>query len=122
MEAETLSSLIEDLEDSLDDLEEKLDLLGGSTGEKAAKLPLLDRAKVFVLATYAIESLIFSFIKLHGTDAREHPVYVELTRVKQYYEKLGEVESTDHQRSRASLDKEAAARFIKHDLAANKGR
>ena len=67
METDALSTLIDHLEDSLDDLEEKLDLLGSIIGEKAAKLPLLDRAKVYVLATYAIESLLFCEYRLTGS-------------------------------------------------------
>ena len=55
-----LSPLIEQLDDSIDDLEEALaPLLKSALSDTAAKLPLLDRAKLYVLSTYAIESLIF---------------------------------------------------------------
>lgn len=60
MEASDLIPLLERLEDNLDDLEEVLQpLLEQSLSETSKKLPLLDKAKLHVLLTYALESLIF---------------------------------------------------------------
>ena len=55
-----LMSLLEDLDDDLDDLEESLaPLLKPALVETASKYPVLDRAKLYVLVTYAIESMLF---------------------------------------------------------------
>jgi exosome complex protein LRP1 len=62
MEAGDLIPLFEQLEDNVDDLEEVLlPLLQGSLSisDMSKKLPLLDRAKLHVLITYTLESLIF---------------------------------------------------------------
>jgi exosome complex protein LRP1 len=53
---------------------------------------------------------------LNGVKATEHPVFRELTRVKQYFEKIKTFENGPDQR-KLHLDKAAAARFIKQGLA-----
>ncbi|BDD63342.1 hypothetical protein MAP00_008243 [Monascus purpureus] len=119
MDAEDLFPLIERLDDNVDDLEEIfkpfLDLPLTAT---ASKLPVLDKAKLHVLTTYALESLIFSYLRLQGVNAKEHPVFRELTRVRQYFEKIKALETEPEKRS-LMLDKAAAGRFIKHGLAGN---
>lgn len=47
------------LDNQLDDLEEKLQPLLGNLEGMASQLPLLDKAKLFSLTAYAIESLMF---------------------------------------------------------------
>lgn len=60
MDTVDLSPLLEQLEDNIDDLEDTLELLlKAPLSETAAKLPLLDRAKLYVSITYAIESILF---------------------------------------------------------------
>jgi len=107
-----LSSYIDDLEDSL------APLLDAALSASTSKLPLLDKAKLYVLATYAIESLLFSYLRLDGANAKSHPVFTELTRVKQYFDKIKVAESAGV-RPAVTLDKGAAGRFIKHGLAGN---
>lgn len=48
-------------------------------------------------------------------DAKQHPVFRELTRVKQYFEKIKALETEPEERP-MTLDKGAASRFIKHGL------
>jgi exosome complex protein LRP1 len=55
-------------------------------------------------------------LKLHGVDAKQHPVFVELTRVKQYFEKIKIAETGPAKRENLSLDKQAAERFIRHAI------
>ncbi len=55
-----------------------------------------------------------AYLRLNGVKAREHPVFKELTRVKQYFDKIRAIE-TPVERSMA-VDKAAAARFIKAGL------
>jgi hypothetical protein len=60
MDSSRVLSLLEQLDDEIDDLEESLaPLLKTALSESAAKLPLLDKAKLYVLVTYAIESMLF---------------------------------------------------------------
>ena len=60
MEASDIESLLETLDENVDDLEQALSPgLLESLSNFASKLPLLDRARLYVLWTYAIESVIF---------------------------------------------------------------
>jgi exosome complex protein LRP1 len=60
MDVEALLSLLEDLEENIDDLEESLEpLLAAALSVTTKKLPLLDRAKLYTLLVYSIESLLF---------------------------------------------------------------
>ena len=136
MDSSNVLQLLEQLDDEIDDLEESLaPLLKNALSESASKLPLLDKAKLYVLVTYAIESIIFgnphpvrfrtfantiltlspAYLRLNGVKAREHPVFKELTRVKQYFDKIKTVETPVAERTMA-VDKGAAARFIKAGL------
>ncbi|KAL2831222.1 Sas10/Utp3/C1D family-domain-containing protein [Aspergillus cavernicola] len=119
MESTDLISLLEQLDDNIDDLEEALaPILESTVIETSKKLPVLDKAKFHVMITYALESLIFSYLRLHGVNSKEHPVFRELTRVKQYFEKIKSLE-TEPEKKTMVLDKNAAGRFIKHGLAGN---
>lgn len=54
-------------------------------------------------------------LRLHGVKAKEHPVFKELTRVKQYFDKIKTIDARFAERNLV-VDKEAAARFIKAGL------
>ncbi|KAJ5520532.1 Sas10/Utp3/C1D [Penicillium fimorum] len=119
MDPTDLLPLLEQLDDNVDDLEEVLQPILASTLLKSSnKLPVMDKAKLHVLITYTLESLIFSYLRLHGVDAKQHPVFRELTRVKQYFDKIKALETEPEERP-MTLDKAAAGRFIKHGLAGN---
>jgi hypothetical protein len=58
-----------------------------------------------------------AYLRLNGVQAKEHPVFKELTRVKQYFEKIKVAEAGPTKpRENLSLNKEAAGRVIKHAL------
>jgi len=119
METTDLAPLLEDLTAHIDDLETSLaPLLNSPLSTISSRLPLLDKAKLHILTTYAIESILFSALKLNGVDARNHAVFTELTRVKQYFDKIKDAETTPQQPT-VTLNKEAAGRFIKHGLSGN---
>ncbi|KAJ5110911.1 hypothetical protein N7532_001446 [Penicillium argentinense] len=119
MDVPDLMPLLEQLDDNVDDLEEVLQpILGQSLAKVSKNLPVMDKAKIHVLATYTLESLIFSYLRLKGVDAKQHPVFRELTRVRQYFEKIKEMEKGPEERP-MTLDKAAAGRFIKAGLAGN---
>lgn len=133
MDTSKVLSLLEQLDGEIDDLEESLTPLVTTTlSATASKLPLLDKAKLYMLVTYAIESILFckydlfqliigsnsslAYLRLHGIKAREHPVFTELTRVKQYLDKIKLAENPVGKRENLSLDKDATARIIKAGL------
>ncbi|KAJ5469533.1 hypothetical protein N7539_009151 [Penicillium diatomitis] len=119
MDTADLLPLLEQLDDGVDDLEDALQpLLGSSLNKMSKNMPILDKAKIHVLTTYAIETLIFNYLRLRGVDAKQHPVWREITRVRQYFDKMKELETEPEQRTMV-LDKAAAGRFIKHGLAGN---
>lgn len=60
MDAEDLIPLLDQLDDNIDDLEEVLKpLLDQPLSHTSNKLPVLDKAKLHVWTTYALESLLF---------------------------------------------------------------
>jgi exosome complex protein LRP1 len=60
MDSTKVLGLLEQLDDEIDDLEESLaPLIEVALSETTSKLPLLDKAKLYVLVTYAIESMLF---------------------------------------------------------------
>ncbi|KAJ9654113.1 hypothetical protein H2198_006793 [Neophaeococcomyces mojaviensis] len=121
MESLQLLDLVDQLDDNLGDLEEVLKpILEDSLGAASKKLPILDRAKLNITVVYAIESLLFSYLRVNGVDAREHPVFKELERVKRYFGKVKEAEEKSVvARPSITLNKQAAARIIQSSLAGN---
>ncbi|KAI5291904.1 hypothetical protein KEM52_000045 [Ascosphaera acerosa] len=119
MDTVDITPLIEGLEDEVDNVEEALEpLLQQALELTTQKMPVLDKAKLHVTVTYALWSLLFCYLKIHGTNVKEHPIFKELTRVRQYFEKLEAAEKKDEPPA-SKLDKDAANRFIKHGLAGN---
>lgn len=111
-----LTAMVDDLSTTISDLEKSLQpLLSQPISTASSKLPLLDKAKLYVLATYAIESILFSALRLNGTDAKEHGVFKELTRVKEYFAKVKAAEGGGPKRGMV-VDKDAAGRMIKHTI------
>lgn len=117
-----LPDLVEDLEVNIDELSTILKpLLDTQLSTSASSLPLLDKAKLYVLAAYSIESLLYSTLQASGVNAKEHAIFQELARLKGYFGKIKSVEerSVYPAQPKAKLDAGAAARFIKHGLAGN---
>lgn len=59
MDVTDISPHLDQLDGDLDKLEDALQPLLQDLGEVASKLPLLDKAKLYVLATYSIESTLY---------------------------------------------------------------
>lgn len=119
---DSLHPQIDDLQESLQNLEQTLlpILTAGPLSTATSTLPLLDKAKLYVLATYALESILFSYLRLNGVDAKEHEVYKELARVKEYFSKIAFAEGRGKGAAQPRLDKGAAGRFVKAGLAGKK--
>ncbi|KAH4152009.1 hypothetical protein HBI17_007220 [Parastagonospora nodorum] len=114
-----LPDLVEDLEVNIDELTTTLaPLLSTQLSTTASSLPLLDKAKLYVLAAYSIESLLYSTLQASGVNAKEHQIFKELARLKGYFGKIKHVEERPVV-PKSKLDVSAAARFIKHGLAGN---
>lgn len=60
------------LDGEIDDLEDVLKPLLGSLSDVSSKFPLLDKAKLYVLVTYAIESMLFCKPKPSSTQSTLH--------------------------------------------------
>lgn len=61
--------------------------------------------------------MYLAYLRLNGVNAREHPVFTELTRVKQYFDKLKTAENPPKPAKRELvLNKEVAKRFINADF------
>lgn len=68
METTNVESLIANLEDNLDDLKDALaPLLSGPLSDTASKLPILDKAQLYILWVYALESVLFC---MHALSAK----------------------------------------------------
>lgn len=71
MNASQVMDMVNLLDDQVDDIEEALaPLLKSSLQDIAAKLPVVDKARLYVLTTYAIDSLIFCvspFLTIFGS-------------------------------------------------------
>jgi exosome complex protein LRP1 len=121
-----LDILVDDLDVNIDELTTALTpLLASPVSKTASTLPLLDKAKLYVLFAATIESLLFSALQASGADAKSHAIFAELVRLKGYNAKLKLAEEAGEngvnlkKGPAARLDKEAAARFIRHGLAGN---
>ncbi|KEY65514.1 hypothetical protein S7711_08749 [Stachybotrys chartarum IBT 7711] len=116
-----ISRDLDKLDVQLDDLEGSLEPFLGNIDDIASQLPLLDKAKLFSLVAYSIESLLFSTLKLQGTDAQNHAVFDELKRVREYFAKIKAVEEPEPEKSRkTTVNQEGAARVLKSGLSDNK--
>ncbi|KAI2626333.1 Sas10/Utp3/C1D family-domain-containing protein [Xylaria nigripes] len=122
MDPANIQPTLERLDDAVDVLEDALQPLVTNMADVASKLPLLDKAKLYVLMTYSIESMLFSALRLNAVDAKEHPVFKELARVRQYFEKIKNIETPQDkpEKPEQTLNKEAAMRFIRSDLSDDK--
>ena len=124
-ETPDLHPLLTDLSTEIDALTTTLTpLISHPLSQQTATLPLLDQAKLYALATYAIESLLFSSLRLSGVDAKAHPVFQELGRVKEYFGKIRVAESggaggSAKKGGGVRVDREAVGRFIRAGLAGN---
>ncbi|KAL1760872.1 hypothetical protein FB107DRAFT_269582 [Schizophyllum commune] len=100
---------------SLDKLETELaPLLNKPLAETLAGLEPIEKARLQTLLPYIIYDLSFIQLKVNGEDPKTHAVIPELDRVRQYFEKIKKAE--DSAPKPPTVDKDAAARFIKHAI------
>ncbi|KAI8817617.1 uncharacterized protein EV422DRAFT_604385 [Fimicolochytrium jonesii] len=82
-----------------------------------ATLDAFDRAKLEVLLAFALNTITFVYLRTQGHSTKEHPVKIELDRVKEYFKKLKDAAGLNKPTMR--IDKGAAKRFINNSLIAN---
>ncbi|ODQ68077.1 C1D-domain-containing protein [Nadsonia fulvescens var. elongata DSM 6958] len=82
------------------------------------KLSLIDQAKCNSSIAYALNSLLFAYLKSVGQDTKDHAIMQELSRVKSYMGKIKSAENKS-QGPATVIDKEAASRVVKHALSGN---
>lgn len=114
-----LSPRLRQLSADIDTLEAAVGplLLENNQAAASLRLPLLDRAKLQVLASYALESTLFSSLGLAGVNVHDHAVRQELQRVRGYIEKISAIEKKDANATPTSrLDKTAAIRFVRAEM------
>ena len=125
MDPETnLPDLTDDFSSDIDTLTAALSpLLSSPLHTLTSTLPTLDKAKLYILAAYTLESLLFQALLASGADPKSHPIFPELARLKKYFDKVKAAEAAGEgkgaQAPTTKLDKGAAARFIRHGLAGN---
>lgn len=118
-----VADLLEELGDNIDQLETALEplLAARSLSTLSKNLEPLERAKLLTWLTYAIETILFSQIRLSGVEnPKSHPIMTELKRIQQYMQKVALMEKPDvGKRTNLTLNKVAAGRFIKAGLSGN---
>jgi len=88
--------------------------------ETLSKLSELEAAKLQVAMAYAINTLIFLYLKTEGVSPSDHPVKAELDRIRSYFKKVKDLSEKENPSKRTLVvNKDAAARFINHALNEN---
>ena len=119
LETPPLAPHLDHLTHTIDTLTDALDpLVSTSLHNISSTLPLLDKAKLYIHLSYAIESLLYSSLLTAGLDAKSHPVFAELSRLRAYFKKV-EVAEKGPEKPSLKLDKGAAGRFIRAGLRGN---
>lgn len=72
-------------------------------------------SQILSLQSNPLLTHITASLRLNSVDAKEHAIFTELTRVRQYFEKIQKIENPPQEREQ-TVNKEAAARFIRSDL------
>lgn len=79
----------------------------------------LEQAQHYALLAYALDSIVFAHLKSNGVEHKNHPIMIELERIKAIMAKIKRVqdgEAPSERPDHLKIDKEAAARFIKHAI------
>ncbi|KAJ3328107.1 hypothetical protein HDU76_010578 [Blyttiomyces sp. JEL0837] len=109
-------------------IEEVEEALKGLTGADVldswqSRLEPMERAKLHVVVSYALNSLMFLYLRCEGA-TKGHPVRQELNRVKEYFQKIANAGKSKQKGKKGDeapmrVDQQAAKRFVKHSLAGN---
>ncbi|KAK7207215.1 hypothetical protein BZA70DRAFT_270739 [Myxozyma melibiosi] len=116
---EEIQPFIAGLEAEIEKLESSIShVTKDGLAKYSANLPPLDRAKACMTLLYALNSSIFSALKVGEEFSSDHPVMSDIRRIQTYMKKVKNTEEIIAGRQ-LQVDKEAAGRFIKHALSGN---
>ncbi|PWW72953.1 hypothetical protein C7212DRAFT_286356 [Tuber magnatum] len=119
MDSSTAVELLDLLDEQIDDLKPAVEpLLKDTISKTAIQLPVVDKAKLYVLTSYVLESLLFSYLKLSNTELKSHAIMSELARVRTYMTKIKEAQPNMHRRE-MTINKEAVERIVNAGLVGN---
>ncbi|KAK9451719.1 uncharacterized protein V1518DRAFT_29867 [Limtongia smithiae] len=116
---ENIAALISEFDTSMDLLESCLaPVKFNNIISFTENMTPIDKAKTYVALLYALNSSIFSALKLDDLFTDTHPVMTDIKRVQTYMAKVKHAEELVAGRQ-LQLDRSAAGRFIKHALSGN---
>jgi len=81
--------------------------------QESAKLTSLEKAKLDCLSSFALNSLVWIWLRTKGRNPKDTEVKVELARVKKSMVKLKEIQD---KHKRQKVDQEAAKRIVSSGL------
>ncbi|KAK9237228.1 hypothetical protein V1525DRAFT_404590 [Lipomyces kononenkoae] len=114
-----LFPLIESLEKEMSELESSLKpIIDGGLAHYTNDMAPIDKAKAYLLSLYALNSTIYSTLKIGEVSTTDHDIMNDIRRVQAYMAKIKNAEELLAGRQ-LQLDRQAAGRFIKHALSGN---
>ncbi|KAK9365489.1 hypothetical protein V1509DRAFT_633081 [Lipomyces kononenkoae] len=114
-----LFPLIESLEKEMGELESSLGPITDSgLAQYTIDMAPIDKAKAYLLSLYALNSTIYSTLKIGEISTTDHDIMNDIRRVQAYMAKIKNAEELLAGR-KLQLDRQAAGRFIKHALSGN---
>ncbi|KAK9333894.1 hypothetical protein V1520DRAFT_330875 [Lipomyces starkeyi] len=117
--ADELYPLIENLEKEMGELESSLKpIIDNGVADYANDMAPIDKAKAYLLSLYALNSTIYSTLKIGEINTADHHIMIDIRRVQTYMAKIKNAEELFAGRQ-LQLDRQAAGRFIKHALSGN---
>jgi len=111
-----LADVIKEFQESLSDLETVLHPLlssGGRDDLHSEKMSSVDKAKLDCLSAFAVNSLVWVWMRTKGVNPKETEVKAELDRVKKTMAKLKEIQDKE---KRQKVDQGAAKRMVASGL------
>ncbi|KAK9464656.1 hypothetical protein V1512DRAFT_189647, partial [Lipomyces arxii] len=117
--ANDLEALTMELENAMKDFGSSLSSITSvGLNEYVKEMSMIDKAKAHALVLYALNSAVFSALKVGGYTTVDHGVMSDISRVRTYMAKIKNAEELVTGRQ-LQVDKKAAGRFIKHALSGN---
>ncbi|XP_067939273.1 nuclear nucleic acid-binding protein C1D-like [Watersipora subatra] len=111
---EELSPIIDDVDNKISSVSESLQpLLDCPVADMAAKVGVLQRAKIDLISLYAVNSMFWVYLKTLGINPTTHGLSKELNRVKTY---LGRMKEAEDRKLAPRLNKDVTKRVMRNAL------
>ncbi|CAB4482043.1 hypothetical protein RhiirA5_409661 [Rhizophagus irregularis] len=116
-----IRNTLSELEGGFDDVDSLLEpLLSQPLSELAPGLGPIDRARLYLLYGYTLNSLISLFLELKGQDSKIRILEEQYRRIQDCSEKINN--TVNPPQPSLSINRDAASRFVKHALSNVKDR